>query len=62
MLTRREVLIQLKTMGVKEVSLLKVYLRDIEKYMGTNYGIEIMKAKRQKADLPDFGEGSKRTI
>ena len=54
LLTRREVLIQLKTLGVKEISLLKFYLRDFEKYMGTKYGIEITKTKRQKADLLDF--------
>jgi hypothetical protein len=57
MLTRREVLVQLKTLGVKEVSLLKLYLRDIEKYMETNYGMRILKGKRQKDDLTDFRNG-----
>jgi hypothetical protein len=51
MLTRREILNQLRTQGVKEASLLKIYLRDIEKYMETNYGIVIIKGKRQKDDL-----------
>jgi hypothetical protein len=54
MLTRREILNQLKAMGVKEPSLLKIYLRDIEKYMETNYGIIIRKTKRQRDDLSDF--------
>jgi hypothetical protein len=57
MLTRREVLVQLKTLGVKEVSLLKLYLRDIEKYMETNYGMRILKGKRQKDDLTGFRNG-----
>jgi hypothetical protein len=52
MLTRREVLIQLKILGVREVSLLKLYLRDIEKYMETNYGMRIV--KRKKDELTDF--------
>jgi hypothetical protein len=55
MLTRREVLIQLKTLGVREVSLLKLYLRDIEKYMETNYGMRILKRRKRKDDVADFG-------
>jgi hypothetical protein len=43
MLSRREVLIELKKLGVKEPSLLKAYLRDFEQYMKKNYGMEIIK-------------------
>ena len=41
MLTRREVLLQLKRVGVTEVSQLKIYLRDFEKYMAENHGVLI---------------------
>lgn len=48
MLTRREVLIQLKRMGEKKQSYLKTYLRDFEYYMFTNYGLNVVKTKKQK--------------
>jgi hypothetical protein len=48
MLSRREVLTQLKTLGIKEQSLLKAYLRDFEQYMRKNYGLEIIKKSRDK--------------
>lgn len=54
MLTRREILDQLKAMGIKEASLLKVYLRDIEKYMESNYGMVVGKTQRQKDERFDF--------
>ncbi len=54
MLTRREILNQLKAMGIKEASLLKVYLRDIEKYMESNYGMVVGKTQRQKDERFDF--------
>jgi len=41
MLTRREVLTQLKRIGVKDPSLRKIYLLDFEKYMEMNYGLKI---------------------
>ena len=40
MLTRREVLAQLKRIGVKDPSLRKIYLQDFEKYMEMNYGLK----------------------
>ena len=49
MLTRREVLDQLKRMGVKEPSQLKDYLRDFEKYMEINYGMKIMKTGEKES-------------
>ncbi len=48
MLSRREVLIELKKLGVKEPSLLKAYLRDFEQYMKKNYGMEIIKKGRRE--------------
>ncbi len=48
MLSRRDILIQLRTMGVKEQSLLKEYLRDFERYMKENYGLEVIKKKEGK--------------
>jgi hypothetical protein len=47
MLTRREVLAQLKRIGVKDPSLRKIYLLDFEKYMEMNYGLKI----RQKGKI-----------
>ena len=41
MLTRREVIAQLKRIGIKEPSLRKIYLQDFEKYMERNYGLKI---------------------
>jgi len=43
MLSRREVLMVLRTMGVKEQSMLKADLRDYESYMKKNFGFEITK-------------------
>jgi hypothetical protein len=48
MLSRREILIQLRKLGVKEQSLLKAYLRDFEQYMKENYGLEIIKKNQSK--------------
>jgi len=47
MLTRHEVLMELRRMGVKEPSLLKSYLRDFENYMSTRYGLRIVKTKKR---------------
>jgi hypothetical protein len=46
MLTRREVLIQLKRMGANKQSSLKAYLRDFEKYLLQNYGLKLDKKKK----------------
>jgi hypothetical protein len=48
MLTRRDVLTELKRMGVNKPSLLKNYLRDFEKYIGTYYSFEVSKTKKNK--------------
>jgi hypothetical protein len=45
MLSRHEVLMVLRTMGVKEQSMLKADLRDYENYMKTNFGLEISKKR-----------------
>jgi len=47
MLTEREVLIQLKRIGIREPSLLKVYLTDFKKYMETHHGLKILKTEKQ---------------
>jgi hypothetical protein len=38
---------ELKRMGVKKPSLLKNYLRDFEKYIGTYYNFQISKTKKR---------------
>jgi hypothetical protein len=48
MLTRREVLIQLKRMGAEKPSSLKAYLKDFENYMAVNYGLIVVKTKKTK--------------
>jgi len=45
-MTRREVLEQLKRVGVKDLSLLKRSCRDFENYMAVNYDYEILKKGR----------------
>ncbi len=47
MLTRYEILTELRRVGVKEPCLLKAYLRDFENYIGTHYGLKIVKAKEK---------------
>jgi len=49
MLTRREVLIQLKRIGTHKPSHLKASLRDFEKYMLQNYGLRLDKTRKRKA-------------
>jgi hypothetical protein len=46
MLTRREVMAQLKRIDVKEPSLRKIFIRDFEKYMEINYGLKMGKAEK----------------
>jgi hypothetical protein len=48
MLSRREVLMVLKTLGVREQSMLKADLRDYESYMKASYGLEISKKRTFK--------------
>jgi hypothetical protein len=52
MLTRRDVLTELKRMGVRKLSLLKSYSRDFEKYIGNHYSFEISKTKKSLDPLP----------
>ena len=40
MLTRHEILRELRRIGVKEPSMLKTYLKDFEHYMQINHGSE----------------------
>ena len=56
MLSRREILIQLRRLGVKEQSLLKAYLRDFEQYMKKNYGMEIIKKNVSKERCSDIAQ------
>ncbi len=41
MLTRREILLQLKAAGIREKSLLKQHCRDFEIYMARRYGLKM---------------------
>jgi hypothetical protein len=57
MLTRSDVLKELRRIGVKERGLLKAYLRDFENYMAFHYDIKIIKNKKRvvvpsKGNLP----------
>jgi len=47
MLTRRDVLTELKRMGVRKLSLLKSYARDFERYIGNHYSFEVSKTGKQ---------------
>jgi len=46
MMTRRDVLDQLKRVGIKELSLLKRSCRDFENYMAVNYDYEILRKEK----------------
>jgi hypothetical protein len=48
MLTRREVLMQLRRVGVRKLSQLKSDSREFEQYMAVNYDYEIVKNKRPR--------------
>jgi hypothetical protein len=56
MLTRREVLLQLKRVGVTEASQMKIYLRDFERYMAEYHGI-VVEGKRKSAVEERLGKG-----
>jgi hypothetical protein len=47
MLTRREVLAEFKRLGMETSSSLKNSLRDFEKYMESNHGVEIVKTRKE---------------
>lgn len=53
MLTRRDILTELNRMGVKKPSLLKNYLRDFERYVGTYYEFKISKTKKKLNHQPN---------
>ena len=55
MLTRREVLLQLKRVGVTEAAQMKTFLRDFEKYMAKNHGVVVEGARKAIA-----GKGSEK--
>jgi hypothetical protein len=46
MMTRRDVLDQLKRVGIKDLSLLKRSCRDFENYMAVNYDYEILRKEK----------------
>jgi hypothetical protein len=52
MLTRSDVLKELRRIGVKEPGLLKAYLRDFENYMAFHYDLKIIKSKKKVVDIP----------
>jgi len=49
MLTRREVLMQLRRVGVRNLSQLKSDCREFEQYMAVNYDYEIVKKERPRS-------------
>ena len=57
MLTRREVLMQLRRVGVRKLSQLKSDSREFEQYMAVNYAHEIVTNKRPRSS----GEESKKS-
>jgi len=48
MLTRREVIAQLKRIGVKDPSLLKNFPQDFEKYMQIDYGLKMEEEEKNR--------------
>ena len=49
MLTRREVLMQLRRLGVRELSQLKRDCRECEQYLVVNFNYEIVKKERTRS-------------
>jgi hypothetical protein len=47
MLTRREVLMEFRRLGVATPSSLKISLKEFEKYVGIHHGVEVVKTKRR---------------
>jgi hypothetical protein len=55
MMTRRDVLDQLKRVGIKDLSLLKRSCRDFENYMAVNYDYKILKKEKPiRIPVPSF--------
>ena len=55
MMTRRDVLNQMKRVGIKDLSLLKKSCREFENYMAVNYDYKIHKKKRPiRLSAPSF--------
>jgi len=52
MLTKNEVLKELRRVGVKDRILLKAYLKDFENYMITHYGLRIGDRQEKLGVLP----------
>ena len=53
MLTRQEVIAQLKRIGITDPSLRKIYLQDFEKYMEINYGLKIGQEEKLRLKKKD---------
>jgi hypothetical protein len=51
MLTTKEVLEELRRLGVKDRNSLRAYLKDFEDYMITHYGVKILHTKRKTGTL-----------
>jgi len=63
MLTRLEVLIELKRVGIKELSLLKRECRDFEKYGAVNYDMQFSEKKdKTSIDKQAYGLGKKQVV
>lgn len=54
MLTRHEILSELRRIGVKEPSMLETYLKEFEHYMEINYGSEFDKRKEALQGITDL--------
>jgi hypothetical protein len=54
MLTRHEILRELRRIGVKEPSMLKAYLEDFEHYMEINHGSEFDKRNGELQGTTDL--------
>jgi hypothetical protein len=54
MMTRRDVLEQLKRVGIKDLSLLKRSCRDFENYMAVNYDYQIVRKEPVKFRAPSI--------
>jgi hypothetical protein len=60
MLTQREILNELRRLGIKEPSLLKAYFEEFEHYMEINYGLRVAKANEKLEDVPDLDSPPRR--
>jgi len=62
MLTRREVLAELRRLGMGTPSALKISLREFERYMEIHHGLEIVKTKKVASSPPQTYQGNKNTL